>query len=260
MGYNLTKNNIDNICKETGKLSKWKDSVFESLILNYNPSERGKKAEHILSKILTDIKVDHNLITDNSLGYDFIIRDKKVELKYSSENDSCGFIFDQVRIKDGRYDFIIFMFVNPNFCEFFCIKKNDLKYFTTNNQHSGQDNASTLTSTAYNMKLFRESGDGTIEDVIEKILGFKEYKSIKLVLKKEQDAKKYKVFEIINFIFNSDIKITYKYVKDHFRNNKYFNQSDIMKITKKVKNLINNGECYESVCNIIGKEFLVNYK
>lgn len=258
--YQLTKRDVDKICKDNGKLAKWKGSIFESLIMNYIPAERGKKVEPILSKILVDMGVDHKLMTDNSLGYDFIIYDKTVELKYASENEFGNFTFDQVRVEDVRYEYIIFMFVKPNECNFYCIKKEDLKYFTTNNQHSGQSNASTLCSTAYNMNLFTKSGDGTIEDVIGKISGNKEYKSIKTVLENESKYKKNKAFEIVDFIFNSTEKITYSRMKQVFKDNGYFSQIDIQKMTKFVKDCIKHGKCQESVCKLLDNEKIMDYK
>jgi len=166
----LTQSMIEKACPiDNESIKKWKNSIFERFILNNISTRRGKIAEILIEMLLEKNNISFIREKDNKSGYDFIINNKKIELKYSSEDKNGNYTFHQVRIEDNRYDGILFMMISPKKDEYYYVTKEELKNFTLSIEHSGQSNACCLSFTKKNSNLFKQLGNGCFKFAIAKI-------------------------------------------------------------------------------------------
>jgi len=151
---------------ERDKWGKTNRKSFMTLV----PKSRGDMAEKLIESMCEKIEVKCKLRHDNTSGFDAWIGEKKipVEIKYAAEGNNGGYTFNQIRPDDKGYRYIIFFFMSPTECEFYTIKREDLKLLTLNKQHAG-NKTYTMTDTKKNMSVLKKMGDGSFVDAINKI-------------------------------------------------------------------------------------------
>ena len=123
----------------------WGGSKFEE-IHNLSSKVKGCFSEEYTRAALEEL----GILTRNrtSSTHDFMIRNLKVELKFSSawNNQYSNFKFQQIRKQP--YDILICAGMNPDEISFWWCTKEDLEEFVFNNdsfrQHSGKDGGQDL--------------------------------------------------------------------------------------------------------------------